>query len=95
MGAFDNFNEEVKKKDVTHGKSVLMHIGTAFFFKKNWPLALPVGTNMTSPWGIKLIVVSCALFNLDTYLVCGQVIPRDDGVDTVFDEREVFVRRRF
>ena len=38
-GAFDNFNEEGKKKFVTHGKSAHMHIGTVFFLKKKPPAA--------------------------------------------------------
>ena len=68
--------------------SPLTYILALYSLKKK-TLGLPVGTSMTSPRGIKFIVVSCALFNIHKYLVWGEVIPRDDGIDIVFDELEL------
>ena len=74
MGAFNDFNKESKKKLFTLGKSAIVHIGTAFYLKKSWLMELHIGTTMTSPRGVKIVVVSCVPFDADKCLVQGTVV---------------------
>lgn len=55
----DNYNRIISKRVQTDEKSAIMHKGTASFIVRQKVPALPIGTNIASPLGIKYRVVNC------------------------------------
>ena len=87
LGAFNNYQRMIQKKDQTANKSAITHIGTAMYLKENVPIHIPPWSTVRSPCGMTFKVLTCSKHESGKNMVTGEIY--NDGTITCDSERDL------